>query len=128
MNSQDLQAIALVFLGGGWGSVSRYWVGRWLNPSPGTGFPWGTWAVNVGGCLLIGWVLALSDRHHLDRPQTLLLATGFCGGFTTFSTFIYELQALGNPPSLGAWLYGFTSLGVGLGAVQLGLWLGRTGS
>ena len=85
-----MKAILLVFLGGGFGSSLRYLLGKYLN-SDITGIPYGTFAANLLGSLLIGVILGLSAKENvLTQNQTLLLATGFCGGFTTFSTFAYE--------------------------------------
>ena len=85
-----MKQILLVFLGGGIGSVLRFAIGKWLN-SPSSGIPYGTFAANILGSLLIGIILGLAAKNNtLSSNQTLLLATGFCGGFTTFSTFAYE--------------------------------------
>jgi fluoride exporter len=75
----------LVGIGGGAGSVLRYFLQRWLNLS----FPYGTFLVNLTGCFLIGIIWGLSARG-FDEQKRLLLATGFCGGFTTFSAFSQE--------------------------------------
>ena len=115
-----------VGLGGFVGSMARYGLGllaqRWW---PGF-FPWGTLLVNVFGCLLIGGLLTISARQAWDLSGKLLLVTGFCGGFTTFSTFSYEvLLLLREGRSGGALLYIVLSLGVGLMATGLGMWIGR---
>jgi len=84
-----LKQLLLVFLGGGFGSVLRFIIGKWLNNSE-NGMPYGTFAANIIGSLLIGVILGLAAKNEtLSQSQTLLLATGFCGGFTTFSTFAY---------------------------------------
>ena len=77
--------MAFVALGGGLGSALRFCVSNWLRND----FPWGTFIVNVTGCFLIGLLIRLlnEDRTSLSF---LLLATGFCGGFTTFSAFGWE--------------------------------------
>ena len=127
----------LIFLGGGWGSISRYWLSRAIQQHWGASldsslgivgatFPWGTLGVNVGGCFAIGLILALADRHLLSREQTLLLATGFCGGFTTFSSFAYESQGLLDDRRWGlALAYSLGSVVLGSVATGLGLFLGR---
>ncbi len=80
----------LIFIGGGFGSTLRYVIGIQLNSSD-SGFPWGTMFSNVCGSLLIGIILGFAAKNNtLSANQTLLLVTGFCGGFTTFSTFTYE--------------------------------------
>jgi len=85
-----MKNLLLVFVGGGFGSVLRFIIGKYLN-SPTTGIPYGTFTANILGSLLIGVILGLAAKNNaLSQNQTLLLATGFCGGFTTFSTFAYE--------------------------------------
>ena len=80
----------MVFVGGGFGSVARYFLGRWLNNME-TAIPYGTMLSNVLGSFLVGFVLGyLAKSTNISETQSLLLATGFCGGFTTFSTFAYE--------------------------------------
>lgn len=85
-----MKNLLLVFIGGGFGSSLRYLIGKYLN-STETGIPWGTFTANILGSFLIGIILGLAAKNDtLSQSQTLLLATGFCGGFTTFSTFAYE--------------------------------------
>lgn len=80
----------LVFLGGGLGSVLRYWISLRLNNFENA-IPYGTLLANVIGSLIIGIIFGYSARTGLlNENHSLLLATGFCGGFTTFSTFAYE--------------------------------------
>lgn len=85
-----MKNVILVFIGGGFGSVLRFVIGRWLNNSE-NGIPYGTFITNILGSLLIGFILGYAAKNEaLSQNHTLLLATGFCGGFTTFSTFAYE--------------------------------------
>jgi len=85
-----MKQLLFVFVGGGFGSVLRYAIGKWLNATE-SGIPYGTFAANVLGSLLIGIILGLAAKNEtLSQNSALLLATGFCGGFTTFSTFAYE--------------------------------------
>ena len=85
-----LQALLLVMLGGALGAAARYLVTHFSSElSHHHGFPYGTLAVNVIGSFLVGYVLTWSADHAHDRWR-LLAATGFCGGFTTFSAFAYE--------------------------------------
>jgi CrcB protein len=113
-----LKEILMVGLGGFAGSTLRYLVGRWLNG----GFPWGTLVVNVVGCFLIGLLYALAERGNLASPyMRLLLMTGFCGGFTTFSAFMNEnLVMLRTGDLLPFALYTAGSILAGLIAVWLG--------
>ena len=114
----------IVALGGAAGSVARWMVGQALAGSART-LPWGTLAVNVAGSLLLGLVLAAwpTERPSVGR---LLLGVGFCGGFTTFSTFSAELVAMlerGQGTRAGA--YAVASLAAGALAMLAGLALGR---
>lgn len=80
----------LVFVGGGLGSAGRYLVSQAAGRLFGDSFPWGTLAVNLLGCLFIGFVVGLADRSIVSRTLRILLVTGFLGGFTTFSSFSLE--------------------------------------
>lgn len=122
-----MKNLLLVFVGGGFGSVLRYIVGKYLN-SPETGIPYGTFAANILGSLLIGIILGLAAKNNtLSQSQTLLLATGFCGGFTTFSTFAYENHVFLKSGDFTSFaLYTIGSFVVGFLAVFLGLFLVKT--
>ena len=118
-----MKNILLVFLGGGMGSVLRFLLAKYLNNSP-EGWPVGTFLANILGSLLIGVVLGLASKNILTQNQTFLLASGFCGGFTTFSTFAYENQLfLKSGDFLSFALYTIASFVVGFLAVFLGLFL-----
>ena len=85
-----MKQLLLVCIGGGFGSALRFVIGKYMN-STETGIPWGTFTANILGSLIIGIILGLAAKNDaLSSNQTLLLATGFCGGFTTFSAFAYE--------------------------------------
>lgn len=115
----------LVFLGGGVGSVLRFLISRNLNQL--SAIPLGTLLVNFSGSLIIGLVLGLGLKQEVfSANATLLLATGFCGGFTTFSAFSFENQALlkaGDYLNFG--IYSAGSIFLGIAAVLLGLWLAK---
>jgi len=119
-----LKQLILVFLGGGFGSVLRFIIGKWLNNSE-NGIPYGTFAANILGSLLIGLILGLAAKNEtLSQSQTLLLATGFCGGFTTFSTFAYENHVfLKSGDFMSFAIYTVASFVVGFLAVFLGMFL-----
>ena len=90
-----IKNLALVALGGGIGSAARYLCQKWFVENSINPFPWGTFFVNLLGCLLIGIIYAMAERSSLLTPPTrLLLITGFCGGFTTFSAFAFENMEL----------------------------------
>jgi len=119
-----MKQLLLVFLGGGFGSVLRFIIGKWLN-NPQNGIPYGTFAANILGSLLIGIILGLAAKNEtLSQSQTLLLATGFCGGFTTFSTFAYENHVFLKSGDFTSFaLYTIASFVIGFLAVFLGMFL-----
>jgi CrcB protein len=119
-----MKQFLLVFLGGGLGSILRYWISKNLN-SYYSNFYLGTFIVNIIGCLLIGILIGLSLKHnYITQNQTLLLATGFCGGFTTFSTFALESNLLIKESSIFyTSLYLGLSVALGILAISFGLWL-----
>lgn len=126
-----MKAAFLVAAGGALGSVAR-WVlaqllDRWL---PNELFPPGILVVNALGCLLIGVVLGVTAKGQplAGNEARLLLATGVCGGFTTFSTFSHQTLTLIAAGRVGAAVtYVTLSIGLGLGATVLGLWAVRLG-
>ena len=119
-----MKQLLLVFVGGGFGSVLRFIIGKWLNNSE-NGIPYGTFAANIIGSLLIGILLGLAAKNEtLSQSQTLLLATGFCGGFTTFSTFAYENHVFLKAGDFTSFaIYTLTSFVIGFLAVFLGLYM-----
>lgn len=118
-------ALLWIALGGALGSVLRALAGHALS---GTRFPWGTLVVNVAGSLLIGWLMARLgslEPQPAARMQSLLVV-GFCGGFTTFSTFSWQtLEQLLRGQWLGAALNVLLSVTGCLVAVWLGYRFGR---
>lgn len=86
-----LKTILIVGTGGFLGSVLRYLTQLLMEKLLHSTFPWGTFVANVAGCLMIGLVYAISERGGLFSPEwRIFLTVGFCGGFTTFSSFAYN--------------------------------------
>ena len=115
----------LIALGGGLGSVLRYLLHGSVQRLVGSAFPWGTLAVNVLGCLLIGCLAAVFAVHAQIREEYRLgLTVGVLGGFTTFSTFGFETFKLVEQGAMGlALFYMFASCVLGLLAVAGGYWM-----
>jgi fluoride exporter len=83
--------VLAVGLGGCLGSIARYWLATAMHRQFGHGFPYGTLAVNLLGCFLLGSVIGLVEHRQMFAPGTrLFLTVGVLGGFTTFSTFGWE--------------------------------------
>jgi CrcB protein len=125
--SLPLPRWGLVAIGGLVGSVARYWLSGAVQDVTGHMFPSGTLAVNIVGSFVIGLVMALSlERGMLGDEWRILLTTGFCGGFTTMSTFSYEtLALLRDGESLLALWNVTVSFAACVGAVWLGNTVGR---
>lgn len=124
-NIAFMKSLLFIFLGGGTGSVLRYLLTTGIYRQGTTSFPWGTFIVNILGCILIGIFYTMTSRAHISNEIRLLLTVGLCGGFTTFSTFSNEsLQLLksGLYPAFIAYAAGSVVLGI-LG-VMLGVWIG----
>ena len=85
-------AVALVVvLGGAFGALCRYGVDEWIERRVESSFPWSTFVINTSGCFAVGFVIAaLVDRHRAPEWLRVGLVVGFCGGYTTFSTFAQE--------------------------------------
>ena len=116
-----MKAILLVFFGGGIGSVLRYLVSYYTQKLWNyNSFPMGTFVVNIIGCFLIGILTAYFMKT--DNHLKFLLITGFCGGFTTFSTFSAENVSLWQNENYGILtIYIILSVILGFGAVLIGV-------
>lgn len=116
-----IKDLILVGIGSGIGGMCRYLISLYLGQSH-SGFPWETFVVNIMGCLIIGFLWGLTSRFQSLSPAfSLLFMVGFCGGFTTFSTFSKEGLALlqANHYTLFA-LYTIGSVLLGVMSVALG--------
>ena len=117
-----MKALLFVFLGGGLGSIFRFLISK---SNLITSLPLGTFIANILGSFLIGLILASASKYsNINKEVTLFLATGFCGGFTTFSTFAYEnYNFLKTGDYFQFILYTLGSFGLSLLAVILGVFL-----
>ncbi|MCS6884759.1 MAG: fluoride efflux transporter CrcB [Acidobacteriota bacterium] len=116
-----------VAIGGALGAVARYVIGSFFVPTVQSGFPYGTFLVNVSGSFAIGFFLTLLEyKLKLDPVWRLAIATGFLGAYTTFSTFEFELlDLLDRKMHFMAVAYVLSSLMLGLIAVLTGSFLAR---
>nr|WP_223183078.1 MULTISPECIES: CrcB family protein [unclassified Streptomyces] len=119
----------LVLAGGLVGAPTRYLTGVAVKARIHTPFPFGTLAANSAACLLLGFLAEAATGGHLDRHAQLLLATGFCGALSTWSTFSYEVLTLADKGRLflsGTYLAVSVLLGTGLSfagaAVATAVW------
>ncbi|ARM88582.1 camphor resistance protein CrcB [Rhizobium sp. CIAT894] len=117
-----IQAL-LVAVGGAIGSLLRYYVGQWSLRLMGPAFPWGTLAVNVVGCFVIGvFAELIARKFNASVELRLLLITGFLGGFTTFSAFSLDAISLfERGEAVAGGVYIVASVGLSMAAVIAGL-------
>ena len=126
MMLSSLALTGLIGLAGAMGALMRYGVGRFVAERIGSPFPFGTLLINVSGAFLMGITFATASRHLISSPVQAILATGFLGGYTTFSTMSWEGVQLirgGSPWTSVLYLGGTVALG--LLAVIVGYSLGR---
>jgi len=117
-------SVLYVFLGGGLGSISRYGIGQVLQ---NTHIPIGTLTANIISSLILGYLLGANDTTLLKSESRLFLMTGFCGGFSTFSTFSGELYAqLQSDQVLPAILYLILSIVSGVLAIAVGWYAAKS--
>jgi fluoride exporter len=117
------QKYLVVALGGATGAVARYAVGSWAQTRFGTGWPYGTFLINMSGSFVLGLFATLAMRFAWSETWRLLIAIGFLGAYTTFSTFTYEsLQLIAEGRQVRAAVLNVAgSLIVGLLAAYLGV-------
>jgi len=114
--------ILWVGLGGFLGANTRFWLGGWIAQRYGTAFPWGTFVINVTGAFILGLFSTLITERIIAAPNLrLLVAIGFVGAYTTFSTFEYETLTLAEN---GAFLRAVANIVFSVLAGFLAVWLG----
>lgn len=119
-----MKELILVCAGSFFGGGARYLLSKTVESLWTSGFPWATLTVNVIGCFLIGLLSALFVDGQLSSTAKWGLMSGFCGGFTTFSTFMNDNWSLGHDGQLlSAFLYTSASFAIGLFALFLGYYL-----
>jgi fluoride exporter len=117
----------MVAIGGGLGSMLRFWVGGVVSGRMGTRFPYGTFLINCTASFLIGFIITLlAEKTHWSPNLRYLIPIGFIGGYSTFSTFEYEtFRVFQEGEILIAFLNVTLSVVVGFAAVWLGVIAGR---
>ncbi len=122
-----MSVILGVTAGGALGALSRYGVDAFVERRTDAVFPWATFLINVSGCLAVGFLIAaIVDRHRAPEWLRVGLVLGFCGGYTTFSTFAQEaLDLLETGKGAVAFAAIAANVLLGLAAVFVGLRIGR---
>lgn len=120
------KALLLVGIGGFLGSVARYGIKLLADKYLPLSFPYGTLIVNLLGCFIIGLLFGYVARNHSDSSLWMIAGVGFCGAFTTFSTFALENNFLVDDKlSITAMVYTMISLVVGILLCRVGIFLMR---
>jgi CrcB protein len=117
-----MQKYLFIAAGGALGSMARFWVGSTISSRMGSRFPYGTFAINMMACTIIGFSITyLGSRADLNPAWRFLIAVGFIGAYSTFSTFEWEtLSTLRSGAFFLAVLYAAGSLILGLAATWCG--------
>lgn len=117
-----IEYMIIAGVGGFFGTCGRYLTGVAAKKIFGSGYPFGTFIVNVVGCFIIGLLFGIWDSHEMDTAMKVLLISGFCGGFTTFSSFSHDSFKLIKEGQTGKFvLYLVSSVALGLLMVWLGM-------
>ena len=120
-----IKSFLIVGIGSFIGGALRFGISTWMKQVCHQGFPWGTLTVNLLGCFTIGILYGLFNRYSTPTsPWCLLLTTGLCGGFTTFSTFANESMQMIQNGNIGGFIgYVLASVIGGLSLIGLGYWI-----
>lgn len=119
--------ILLIALAGALGTLARWWLSGVVQKAAGGVFPWGTFAVNMAGCLLFGAIWSAAEERMLIGPVArIVVLSGFMGAFTTFSSYMFETASLMRDSQ---WLYAFGNIALqnitGIIFIALGFAVGR---
>lgn len=113
-----------ISLAGGLGAVARFTIDGLIRAIVGRQFPWGTLIINISGSLVLGMMAGLVLSGQAGADAKLIIGTGFCGGFTTFSTASFEsVRLIEERRFAAAWLQVLGNLGFTIAAAAAGLWL-----
>lgn len=110
--------------GGVLGTLARYGIGKWAGAEAGHHFPWHTFAINLIGSLVLGFAMRASETVALSPETRGFVTVGFCGAFTTFSTFSWETVVMIQHGQWGrAAAYALGSVAAGIACVMVGMWM-----
>lgn len=124
-----IRAPIAISLGAIAGALSRYYLTLWFTQRFGAEFPYGTFFINLSGCLVMGFFATLAlERIAISPEVRLMVATGFLGAYTTFSTYgLDTINLVRSQQPAGALVYGLGSALLGIVCVQVGVWLAKLG-
>lgn len=122
-----MERFLLISVGAIVGANLRYWVGDWVAQRLGASFPYGTLVVNLTGTLILGIFITLATERFLWDPRwRVLIAIGFCGSYTTFSSYMFESVNLISSGQYSSGLLNlFGSVILGVLVMFIGIWMGR---